>query len=266
MNRATIAALAVAAILIIGACSGGAAGSPTPGPSGSPPGGSGRAGLDGRTFLSTATRGHALVAGSRVRLTFSGGRITAQAGCNTMSGTYVLDGNHLRVSAMWMTEMACQPPLMDQDTWLAGLLDGALVTLAGDELTLAKDGDVLTLFDRVVADPDRPLLGTRWVVDGLVAGDAVSSVPPGVVAALTFSAGRVDVEGGCNRGGGAVAVSDATLTFGSIGLTKMACQGAAMAVEEAVVAVLAGEVRYAIEAGTLTLDAGARGLVLHAVP
>jgi heat shock protein HslJ len=39
-----------------------------------------------------------------------------------------------------------------------------------------------------------------------------------------------------------------------------------MAVELAVTAVLVGEVGYFIEAGTLTLDAGARGLILRAPP
>jgi len=39
-----------------------------------------------------------------------------------------------------------------------------------------------------------------------------------------------------------------------------------MAVEGAVTAVLVGTVRYTIEAGALTLDAGAIGLTLHATP
>jgi heat shock protein HslJ len=155
---------------------------------------------------------------------------------------------------------------MDQDAWLADLLDGASIRLDDDTLTLSKDGSALTLVDREVADPDRPLIGTRWVVDGLVEGDAVSSVPVGVVAALTFSAGRVDVEAGCNRGGGAVTATEATLTFGPIALTKMACEGGAMDVERLVSEVLSADVRYAIEAGTLTLDAGGAGLTLHAAP
>jgi heat shock protein HslJ len=115
-------------------------------------------------------------------------------------------------------------------------------------------------------DPDRPLAGTRWVVDGLVEGDAVSSVPADVIAALTFSAGRVDVVAGCNQGGGAVTATEATLTFESITMTKMACEGGAMEVERLVSGVLSGDVRYTIEAGTLTLAAGPAGLTLRAAP
>ncbi len=207
-----------------------------------------------------------LVAGSRVSLRFGGGQVGASAGCNSMGGPYAIVGDRLVADRLATTEMACDPALMDQDRWLAGLLDGATIALAGDSLTLAKDGVGITLLDREVADPDRPLIGTRWVVDGLVTGDAVSSMPAGVVAALTFEAGRVNVEAGCNRGGGAVAVNDTTITFGPIGLTKMACAGPAMEVERAVVSALTGQVRYTIEAGTLRLDAGAGGLTLRAAP
>ena len=85
-----------------------------------------------------------------------------------MGGAYVINGERLAVEQMMTTEMACEPALMEQDQWLAALLDGAIVALAGDTLTLAKDGDRLSLLDREVADPDRPLIGTRWIVDGLV--------------------------------------------------------------------------------------------------
>ena len=257
MKPRSIASLAAAAILSFGACVGGGLGSPAPT-------GSGQPGLDGRAFLSTALEGRALVAGSRVRLSFSGGRISGGAGCNILGGPYVVEDGILIARDLWMTEMACQEPLMAQDAWLAGLLDGATLALAGDTLTLAKDGVRLTLVDREVADPDRPLLGTRWILDGLVSGDAVSSVPNGVVAALTFSPGRVDVQAGCNSGGGPVGVTEATLTVGQVSLTKMLCGGAAMALERAVIDVLAGQIAYTIEADTLTLRSGSSGLVFQA--
>ncbi len=261
--------LAILSALLVSACTGaGGAASPTPtsSPPGSPGNTPGRQGLEGRTFLATASDGRALVAGSRVRLSFQGGQIGANGGCNSMSGPYAIDGDRLVVRQLATTEMACGKLLMDQDRWLADLLDGATIALAGDTLTLSKDGVRLTLLDREVADPDRPLIGTRWVVDGLAWAGAVSSVPAGVVAALTFADGRVDVEAGCNRGGGAVIATDTTLAFGPIALTKMACPGGAMEVERVVSAVLSGQVRYAIEAGTLRLDAGAAGLTLRAGP
>lgn len=257
--------LLIGTFLLVAACSGGTGGgAPTPVPSGSPPDGTGAQGLDGRTFLSTGIEGRILVAGSRIRIAFQDGQVSASGGCNSMSGRYELDGGRLVVRGLATTEMACDPPLMAQDTWLADLLDGATVALDGNTLTLAKGGVVLTLEDREVADPDRPLIGTRWVLDGLVSGDAVSSIPAGVTAALTFSDGRVDVEAGCNQGGGPVEITDTSLAIGPIALTKMACDGPAMAVEAAVGAVLSGTVTYTIEAGILTLDAGGDGLILRA--
>ncbi|OGO55746.1 MAG: hypothetical protein A2V85_02230 [Chloroflexi bacterium RBG_16_72_14] len=250
-------------MLGLAACTGGAA---TPAPSSPPASADPATGLDGRTFLSTGATGATLVPGSQVRIAFAGGNIAANAGCNSMSGSYTIVGDRLDVDLLAMTEMACEEPLMAQDGWVAALLDGATITLDGDTLTLAKDGVALTLQDREVADPDRPLLGTRWVVDGLISGDAVSSVPQGVTAALVFADGRVDVEAGCNTGSGTVRIDGATIVFGPIALTKMACGEAAMAVEQAVTTVLTGEAGYAIEAGSLTLTNGAAGLMLRAAP
>ncbi len=255
MQRRSLVTLALAAALLLGACGGGSA---APGPTGR--------GLDGRTFLSTLIEGHALVAGSTIRLTFQGGRLSANAGCNSMSGTYRISADRLVVEQLATTQMGCDAPLMDQDRWVADLLDGSTITLDGNTLTLTKLAVRLTLLDREVADPDRPLIGTRWIVDGLIGGGAVSSVPINVVAALTFADGRVDVEAGCNQGGGSVTITDATIEFGPIGLTKRGCEPGAMTVEQAVTATLSGTARYTIEAGNLTIDAGGVGLMLRAAP
>ncbi len=253
MKHRTLLTFALTSVFLLGTCGGGSA---TPGPTGQS--------LEGRTFLSTDVEGRALVAGSTVRLTFLNGQVSASAGCNSLGGPYRIEGDRLIAGQLATTEMACDPALMDQDRWVADLLGGATITFDGDTLTLTKVGTRLTLLDREVADPDRPLLGTRWVVDGLISGGAVSSVPVGATAALTFSDGRVDVEAGCNRGGGTVRVTEETLDFGPIGLTKMGCAPDVMAVEQAVTAVLSGTIGYTIEAGTLTLNAGAVGLILRA--
>lgn len=244
--------LAIATAVILGACSLGAAPSPSP------------ASLDGHTYLSTGIEGAALVPGTQVRLTFKDGNLNAQGGCNIMGGTYSIDGDRLQTTQMSMTEMGCEEPRMQQDEWLARFLGDVAVSLDGDTLTLT-DGDVrLTLLDEEVATLDQPLEGTRWVLDGIASGDTVSSVPAGVTASIEIAGGRVDVQAGCNTGGGSVEATADTLTFGPIALTKLACEAGAMAVELAVTSVLAGEVGYTIDAGGLTLDAGDAGLVFRA--
>ena len=194
--------------------------------------------MNGKTFLSTDVQGVVLVPGTRIRLTFKDGNLSAQGGCNSMGGAYTIAGDRLTATQMFMTEMGCDEPRMQQDEWLARLLGGATIGLVGDTLTL-DDGTVrLTMVDREVASPDKPIEGTRWLLDGIVSGDAVSSVPAGVTASLRIVGGRAEVEAGCNTGGGTVAVSADTLTFGPLALTKKACEPAAMAVERAVTAVL----------------------------
>lgn len=258
MRHRTIVALAITTALGT-ACGGGGSASPDPG-------GSAGAGLDGRTFLSTQVEGRAFVAGTLIRLSFQDGRVGADAGCNSIGGSYALDGDRLVVGDLITTEIGCDPLRMEQDRWVTDLLDGAAVALDGDTLRLTKGGIRVTFLDRRVADPDRPLLGTRWLLEGLVTGGAVASVQAGVVAALTFAGDRVDVEAGCNRGGGSVRISDRRIEFGPIGLTKMACAAGIMAVEQAVTAALRGTVGYIIEADVLTLDSGGTGLILRAAP
>lgn len=224
------------------------------------------ASLDGHTYLSTAITGADLVPGSRIRLSFQDGNLGVSAGCNSMGGEYRLDGDRLATAQMWMTEMACEEPLMAQDTWVAAFFSGASVSLDADTLVLTNGAVSITFLDAEVATPDLPIEGTRWVLDGIVSGDAVSSIPTGVTAAIRITSGTIDVESGCNIGGGSVEVTDDTITIGPIALTKRGCEADPAAVEQAVIAVLSGPVRYTVDADVLTLDAGASGLIFRAAP
>ena len=99
-----------------------------------------------------------------------------------MSGPVDTAGGRLTTSALASTEMGCDAPLMEQDAWFGDLLAAAPVwKLDGDTLTVTSGDTTITLADRRVADPDRPLEGTTWRLDGLIDGDAVASVPQGVV-------------------------------------------------------------------------------------
>ncbi|HEU4841352.1 MAG TPA: META domain-containing protein, partial [Ilumatobacteraceae bacterium] len=225
------------------------------------------AGLLGHTFLSTSVEGFTLVPGTRITLTFDGDLVAASAGCNNLSSTWTLEGDVLVVPDMATTEMACEPStLMDQDRWLAAVLTSRpTVTLTGPDLTLTAEGAVVTLTDREVADPDRPLEETVWTADSLVTGDAVSSLPAGVrPPTLVFADGSVQVDAGCNRGTGPAAVTAADVTFGPVATTRMACDPASNQVEAHVLGVLQGTVPYTIEAGVLTLTNGDTGLMLRA--
>jgi heat shock protein HslJ len=225
--------------------------------------------LSGRTLVVTGVtndgKPHSLVSGSQVRFTFDDKTMGITAGCNNLSGDYALDGDRLTVGPIGGTEMGCPAPLMDQDSWLAGLFEGP-VTVGGDPLTFRAGSVVLTVADRENVSPDLPLAGTRWRVDGLVSGDAVSSVPGGAEAWLEIAEdGTVRVNTGCNQGSGSVTVGDGTLTFEPLATTRRACaDDAAQQVEKAVLAVLDGETTYDIVERSLSITKGQTGLGFRA--
>ncbi len=258
--------LALVAALALAAC-----GDDTTEPAGTEPattepvGSSSGTSFEGRTWLSTGASGFEIVEGSVVRLSFEDGSISANAGCNSMSGGYTLEGDVLRIGAMASTQMACDDPLMDQDARLSELLSsGPSVSVEGDELVLTSGDTSITFLDREIADPDRPLEGTEWTVTGVIANEAVSSGWGEAVATLTIADGTVSVATGCNTGSGSATVGEGTITFGPIATTKMMCDDDAMQLEAAVLAALSGEATYEIEAGMMTLMSGSQGLQLTA--
>jgi heat shock protein HslJ len=236
--------------------------------SGGSSGGSGALGdLAGASFVSTqVTKGgddYPLVRGTHISLQFFDSRLSAQAGCNILGGDASLRGDVIDVDGgLSMTEMGCDRGLMRQDDWLAGLLGASPVaTLNDDRLTLTSGDTVVELLNEETANPDRPLTGTEWTLDSIgdsgSADGTVSSIPADVVSTLSIDdSGWVSVAPGCNTGGGQATVGDGVIDFGPIALTRMACDGAAMEVETAVMRVLDGTVDYRVDADTLTLTRG----------
>jgi heat shock protein HslJ len=240
---------------------------PSPTPSPTPP-----IGLTGRIFLSTNVSvdgaPFALADGTRIRLVFDNGTLSASAGCNIIGGDLDIDSTTLHFSGASMTEMACDPPRMAQDDWLVNFLTSTpTFVLDGFDLTLTSGTTVVALLDREIAEPDQALAGPTWGVASFIDGDVVSSVPAGISAAFTFADdGTFSANFGCNSGGGRYAIDGDTITFSDVVMTKMACGGAGGAIESAVLSVVGadGPITIAIDAGSLTLMAGSIGLQLSA--
>jgi heat shock protein HslJ len=268
MTRHPLALAATAAALVglLGGCgndqSGGGSSSTTLGD------------LANATYLSTSvTRGGhdvSLVPGTRISLRFWDARLSAQAGCNTLGGDAALRGDVIDVGGgLSMTEMGCARRLMQQDDWLADLLSrGPVARLDDDRLTLTSGDTVVEFLNAETANPDRPLTGTEWTLESIGESGADGSVSSigGVESTLTIGDdGRVSIRPGCNTGGGEATVGDHTIDFGPIALTKMACEGPAMGVENAVLQVVDGSVDYVVDADTLTLTKGGQMLVYRAL-
>ena len=280
MRAPRLPLLVLASVLVAAACGAGPGATIEPSPAGTPigPAPSAPSGapsamgpvadpsvVTGRTFLSTGHDDHQLVASSQVRLVFlDATRLGMSAGCNSMGGQYTIKDSTLHVlGPISQTEMACDAALMDQDTWIAGFLDGAAMTTDGLTLVLTKDGDTLTFMDEKVANPDRPIEGTTWVVEGLVQNQVASSVPAGLTSTLAFADGKVAYKG-CNSGSGSATIGKETITFGPIATTRMACPEPAMDLEQFVLGVLTGEVTANVDADVLHLLGAGGGLDLRA--
>ncbi len=128
-------------------------------------------------------------------------------------------------------------------------LDGETLTLTGSDATISLEAKAAT-----------PLEGTTWVLTGTVATEAISSLPADAEASLTITDGQAAIQTGCNSGSTSVEITDTTMTFGPVAMTKMACPEDLTALEASVIAVLDGEVAYKVTGDTLSIrKAGADG-------
>ena len=77
-------------------------------------------------------------------------RVGGATGCNSMGGKYETDGEHIRLSEMISTKMACiEDARMRQEARFLGALQLAdRYSISGDTLTLSAAGEVVARFLR----------------------------------------------------------------------------------------------------------------------
>jgi heat shock protein HslJ len=229
--------------------------------------------LAGRTFLSTAVTvdggERPLVPGTQIRLTFGeDGQLGASAGCNSYGAPFRVDAGVLIADGGAMTEMGCDAPRHAQDDWLFEFLGARpTITFSNGELTLTVGTTTIRLLDREVAEPDLPLAGPLWVVDGFIDGETAMSAPGGPTASLQFAeSGEFRLDAGCNQGTGtAIVGDDGSLRLGPIALTRRACQGPEAELERMVLTVLqADSLGWEIDASRLVLRHDGRAVTFRA--
>jgi heat shock protein HslJ len=233
------------------------------------PSGGGDSPLRDHTFLSTGITEngspHQLAGQTRVRMRFTGDdRLIADAGCNSMQGSVRVDGGRIEVSDLASTGMGCEQQVMEQDAWLSRILSSKPSwKLDRDTLTISSPTTEIVLKDRKVVEPDLPLQGPKWTVDTIIDGEVASSTPANASAWLMFDKDAVQVSAGCNSGSGTYSVSGNTLRINDVATTRMACEPDVMSLENAVLAVLRGDLTYSIDADMLTLKQAGKGLRLR---
>jgi heat shock protein HslJ len=214
--------------------------------------------LSGRVFVSESVVGRELVPNTEIRLSFRSSELSANAGCNSMFGNYRFEEDALVVSALGMTEIGCDPPLSDQDVWLAAfLIARPTAELAEPRLTLSSTTESLILLDREVASPDRPLVDTHWVGNGVGDGSGVTFGPGWDAATITFgSDGHVEAFSGCQLASGTFTAREASIDFADFAYDGLPCADTRLVgLSERFLFVLDGsEVSFEIEERSLRIE------------
>lgn len=190
--------------------------------------------------------------GWRVTLNLSAdGEVGGQA-CNHYGGTYELDGGRISLSAMSMTEMACQEPMMTVEAaYHAALASTSEVARVGDRLTLRGEGTEL-VFELLPPVPDAALQDTAWVLESLIQGEAVSSVQGQPDLRLNAD-GSLSGSSGCREFSGEYVVVGDEVEVTSLVTTDQACASELQAQDAFVLGVLEGGFTVTIEGDRLTL-------------
>lgn len=112
-----------------------------------------------------------------ITMTLEDGEIGGTAACNSYGGRYRISGNSFEIEdGLAVTEMACQPQevMESERRFLEALVAVDTVELGDQELLLRSEATELQ-FTLLPPVPTADLLGTTWVLEALVQGDAVSS-------------------------------------------------------------------------------------------
>ena len=194
--------------------------------------------LAGTSWTVTTVGGTTTIANAQPTIVFgTDGSISGTSGCNTYSGTFGTDGDKITIGHLASTMMACEPDRNAQEQAFTTALQGAThwkIDSGTLHLTGENVGEIVASSGLPSAGASAPaaagLAGTSWALTS-VAG---SVIDPAVKPTLLFDAtGNASGNGGCNTFNGSYTVDGATIAFGPMISTKMACVGPGDLVESA---------------------------------
>lgn len=195
-----------------------------------------------------------------ITMTIERAEVGGRAACNTYGGELTLDGDRIGFGAMSMTEMGCDPAIMQAESaYLAALNEVERWDRQGENLTLAGEAVELT-YELIPPTPDAPLVGTTWRLDGLVDGEAVSSTMGDPATLLLGDDGRLTGTTGCRTFEGRHEVEGGTVRVTDLTNDDRACPGLETQ-DEHVLAVIGGGFAAMIDGDRLTLSDGRLGLL-----
>lgn len=196
-----------------------------------------------------------------ITMNIDGADVGGVAACNHYGGTIELSGDQVAISALSMTEMGCPGDLTaSQDAFLAAIGEVQTLSRRGDSLVLAGPETELT-FELLPPVADADLVGSTWVLDSLITGDAVSSVMGEATLDLAED-GTVSGFTGCRTFDGDYSISGMEMRITGLTTDDRACADELVAQDTHVLEVLSDIFSVEIDGERLTLRAGALGLSL----
>lgn len=189
-----------------------------------------------------------------ITIHFEGDAVGGTASCNQYGGVFELSGSSISFSDLAMTEMACFPhETMDAEALYSQALGMVTTVEVDDGLTLSGP-DVELVFTSLPPVPEAELTNTVWVLDGLVGGDAVSSVSGDRATLEFFTDGSMLGGTGCRLLSGHYRVNGAEVVVTDLEAQGTDCQADLAEQDQRVVSVLEGTIRIDIADDRLTLS------------
>jgi heat shock protein HslJ len=180
------------------------------------------------------------------------GMLNIRADCNTVLGTYSVNGAALTIQLGPSTLVGC-PPDSQADQFVADLSQVASYTVGQGSLRLGlrTPGGEMLLAPRPLPE----LVGPDWQLNAYNNGrGGVQSVLADSKSDAVFGTdGRVTGSAGCNRYMGGYQASSGSLTIGPLATTRMACEQALMDQEAAYIQALESTAEYAFDNDMLVL-------------
>lgn len=204
------------------------------------------------------------VANYPITMSIRGAEVSGRAACNSYFASAVVNGPAFSIGEIGMTSMGCEPAVQEAETafiTMLGLVE-SFDHAEGGLVLLSPQGDLV--FDEVVPIPTADLVGTTWLLETLIEGEAASSVAGDPATLLLGEEGLLTASTGCRsltgrwiETGGVIVVPELS--------ADGECPDELWKQDSLVVTVVGDEFRAAVDGDTLTLTSmGGDGLIYRA--
>jgi heat shock protein HslJ len=200
-----------------------------------------------------------------ITLTIEDTQMGGTAACNGYGGVLSIDGDLFAITEFAINETACRPEaaMQSEAVYTTALFMSETVKLTDDGLTISGP-DVILKYEPLASVPTADLLGTVWVLTGLVQGETVSSVSGERATLELFTDGSFIGSTGCRDISGSYIVTGAEIQFTNWGANGE-CSTDLVRQDSQVISALEGGFRVDIEEDQMTTwVAGDEGLIYHA--